>query len=67
MVFVFMLMLLFYLPVITAIQAPVNMDNARKIPGVAFLLDNLPFVAQVIQGFLPSKLCCSNVADGKYM
>eukprot|EP00878_Enallax_costatus_P008398 GHUV01008778.1.p1 GENE.GHUV01008778.1~~GHUV01008778.1.p1 ORF type:complete len:750 (+),score=167.74 GHUV01008778.1:924-3173(+) len=49
---VFIVILIFYLPVTAAIQAVVNLDNARKIPGLGKVAD-IPFITQVLQGILP--------------
>lgn len=45
--------LLLYLPVVGAIQALVNIENARRIQGINKIVE-LPFVAQILQGILPS-------------
>lgn len=50
---VFVVLLIFYLPVTAAIQAVVNLDNVKKVPGLG-LVTRLPFVTQVLQGILPS-------------
>eukprot|EP00879_Flechtneria_rotunda_P006438 GHRR01006767.1.p1 GENE.GHRR01006767.1~~GHRR01006767.1.p1 ORF type:complete len:1002 (+),score=295.37 GHRR01006767.1:144-3149(+) len=49
----FWVVVLFYAPVVALIQAPVNMDNLKKIPVLASLLQ-LPLVSSLVQGFLPS-------------
>lgn len=56
----FVAIIIFYLPVTAIIQAPVNLDNARQIPGLSVLVD-LPVVSQIIQGFLPSESVLRNM------
>lgn len=51
---VFIAILIFYLPVTAAIQAVVNLDNARKVPGLGKVAD-IPFITQILQGILPGK------------
>jgi hypothetical protein len=48
----FIAFLLFYVPVTAAIQAVVNLDNIRSVPGLG-LITRIPFVTQVLQGILP--------------
>ncbi|KAF8065514.1 CSC1-like protein [Scenedesmus sp. PABB004] len=48
----FIALLIFYLPLTAAIQAVVNLDNARAVPGLS-VITRLPFVTQVLQGVLP--------------
>ena len=52
---VFIAIIILYLPVCLAIQAAVNLDNAKKVPGLKTLVD-LPFISQVVQGLLPGVL-----------
>lgn len=58
---VFIAVLIFYLPVTAAIQAVVNLDNARKIPGLGKVTE-IPFVTQILQGILPSRFCTGCIA-----
>eukprot|EP00879_Flechtneria_rotunda_P004428 GHRR01004679.1.p1 GENE.GHRR01004679.1~~GHRR01004679.1.p1 ORF type:complete len:579 (+),score=136.57 GHRR01004679.1:246-1982(+) len=53
MLCLFVAILIFYLPVTAAIQAVVNLDNVRAVPGLG-LVTRIPFVTQVLQGILPS-------------
>lgn len=50
---IFVAILVFYLPVTAAIQAVVNLDNVKSVPGLGKVTE-LPFVTQVLQGILPT-------------
>lgn len=50
---VFIAILIFYLPVVAAIQAVVNLENVRSVPGLGKITE-IPFVTQILQGILPS-------------
>ncbi len=43
---IFILIIIFYLPVTAAIQAVVNLDNVKRVPGLE-IITRLPFVTQV--------------------
>lgn len=49
---VFIVVVIFYLPVTAAIQAVVNLDNIRNIPGLGEIT-RIPFVTQILKGVLP--------------
>ncbi|KAI8468680.1 MAG: hypothetical protein J3K34DRAFT_426590 [Monoraphidium minutum] len=49
----FIAILVFYLPVVAAIQAVVNLENVRNVPGLG-VITRIPFVTQVLQGIMPS-------------
>eukprot|EP00878_Enallax_costatus_P004467 GHUV01004707.1.p1 GENE.GHUV01004707.1~~GHUV01004707.1.p1 ORF type:complete len:727 (+),score=178.67 GHUV01004707.1:479-2659(+) len=63
---VFWVLVLFYAPIVAAIQAPVNMDNLKKIPVLSELIQ-LPFVASILQGFLPSLVLLTFLAVLPYL
>ena len=52
----FILIVIFYLPVCAAIQALVSVDSfSQWAPGISVLMD-IPFISQVIRGIVPGKL-----------
>lgn len=64
---VFVLILIFYLPVTAAIQALVNIQNLLTIggPALAAVFNGLPFVKQVVEGILPGEGWWSAAAGGE--
>lgn len=48
----FIAILVFYIPICAAVQMVVNLDNAKKVPGLN-IITRIPFVTQVLQGILP--------------